>query len=163
MAEDFQKGLGRALKDKGFHFEYDPDSKETLPKGKHNPRGIKVAICNQLGRVGIVAAGEDSGDAVKFVEKSGYILERHNDGFVAVIDPKPGLSESIASLDKLWQDRPAPRPPMGQWLIENMPRGINLKIPDRRSESGTAGKKRYTGWLKWRQLLGRRLLGRRGQ
>lgn len=149
MTDDFQKGLGKVLKDKGFHFEYDPDSKETLPQGKHNPRGIKVAICNQRGRVGIVAAGKDSGDAVEFVKESGYILERHNDGFVAVIDPKPGLSESIASLDKLWQDQPAPRPPMGQWLIENMPRGINLKIPNRRSESETAGKKRYTGWLRW--------------
>lgn len=139
MADDFQKGLGKALKDKGFHFEYDPDSMETLPKGKHNPRGIKVAICNQHGRIGIVAAGKDSGDAVEFVKESGYILERHNDGFVAVIDPKPGLSESIASLDKLWQDQPEPRPPMGQWLIENMPRGINLKIPNRRSESDFAG------------------------
>lgn len=156
MADDFQKGLGRALKDNGLHFEYDPDSKETLPKGEHNPKGIKVATCNQHGRVGIVAAGEDPGDAVQFVKESGYILERHNDGFVAVIDPKPGLSESIASLDKLWQDQPAPRPPMGQWLIDNMPRGINLEIPNRRSESETAGKKRYTGWLRWIRLLGRK-------
>lgn len=139
MAEDFQKGLGRALKDNGLHVEYDPDSKEKLPKGEHNPKGIKVATCNQHGRVGIVAAGEDPGDAVQFVKESGYILERHNDGFVAVIDPKPGLSESIASLDKLWQDQPAPRPPMGQWLIENMPRGINLEIPNRRSESDFSG------------------------
>lgn len=26
------------------------------------------------------------------------------------------------------------RMPMGQWLIENMPRGIDLEIPDRRSD-----------------------------
>ena len=28
-----------------------------------------------------------------------------------------------------------PRKPMGQWLVENMPRGIDLEIPSRR-ESG---------------------------
>lgn len=34
------------------------------------------------------------------------------------------------------QTAPAPpRKPMGQWLVENMPRGIDLEIPSRR-ESG---------------------------
>ena len=164
MANEFQKQLGKDLKDNGFHVYYDPVTKEKLPKGVRNPKGIKVANCNQHGRVGIVAAGEDPGEAVQFVTDSGYILERHNDGFVAVLEdarieardgakplplqrlhavkqsnprtflePKPALSETIASLDKLWQDQPAPRPPMGQWLIENMPRGIDLELPSRRS------------------------------
>ncbi len=32
---------------------------------------------------------------------------------------------------KLWQAKESPKP-MGQWLLENMPRGTNLPIPDRR-------------------------------
>ena len=134
MANEFQKQLGKDLKDNGFHVYYDPVTKEKLPKGVRNPKGIKVANCNQHGRVGIVAAGEDPGEAVQFVTDLGYILERHNDGFVAVLDTKTRSSASdYASLDKLWHDQPAPRPPMGQWLIENMPRGADLEIPDRRS------------------------------
>ena len=34
--------------------------------------------------------------------------------------------------EKLWQTRKPPKKPMGQWLLENMPRGIELEIPDRR-------------------------------
>lgn len=29
-----------------------------------------------------------------------------------------------------------PRKPLGQWLVENMPRGANLEIPGDRNESG---------------------------
>lgn len=36
---------------------------------------------------------------------------------------------------KLWQAKESPKKPMGQWLLENMPRGTNLPVPDRR-ESG---------------------------
>ena len=31
----------------------------------------------------------------------------------------------------VWDERQSPRKPLGQWLIENMPRGTNLEIPDR--------------------------------
>jgi hypothetical protein len=31
-------------------------------------------------------------------------------------------------------ERP-PRQPLGQWLVENMPRGVNLEIPDRAESS----------------------------
>ena len=150
MANEFQKVLGKALKANGFHVEYDPDTKEKLPQGIRNPKGIKVATCDQHGRVGIIAAGEDPGEAVKFVTDRGYILERHKDGFVAVLDPKPRSSASdYASLDKLWQDQPEPRPPMGQWLIENMPRGIDLEIPDRRNNGENAEINIHnTRWLK---------------
>ncbi len=34
---------------------------------------------------------------------------------------------------RLWQRQSPPRKPLGQWLIENMPRGIELEIPDRSS------------------------------
>ena len=42
--------------------------------------------------------------------------------------------------EKLWgtreppkkPSRKPPKKPMGQWLLENMPRGIELEIPDRR-------------------------------
>ncbi len=33
----------------------------------------------------------------------------------------------------LTSDAPAPRTPLGQWLVENVPRGANLEAPDRRS------------------------------
>ncbi len=36
-----------------------------------------------------------------------------------------------------WQAHIAPRKSMGQWLIDNVPRGTDLKIPDRR-EPGRA-------------------------
>lgn len=32
---------------------------------------------------------------------------------------------------KLWQDKKPPRKHMGKWLVENMPRGTNLPVPDR--------------------------------
>ncbi len=34
--------------------------------------------------------------------------------------------------DKLWQTKKPPKKHMGKWLVENMPRGTNLPIPDRR-------------------------------
>ena len=30
-----------------------------------------------------------------------------------------------------WEEKTPPRKPLGQWLIENMPRGVELKLPDR--------------------------------
>lgn len=34
-----------------------------------------------------------------------------------------------------WEKKSAPRKPLGQWLVENVPRGANLEIPDRHVES----------------------------
>ncbi len=34
---------------------------------------------------------------------------------------------------RLWQKQSPPRKPFGQWLIENVPRGTNLEVSDRRS------------------------------
>ena len=34
--------------------------------------------------------------------------------------------------ERVWQEREAkPRKPLGQWLVENTPRGTNLKVPGR--------------------------------
>ena len=33
--------------------------------------------------------------------------------------------------EKLWQAQAPDRKPLGQWLVENMPRGIELELPDR--------------------------------
>ena len=30
-----------------------------------------------------------------------------------------------------WLAKQTPQKPLGQWLIENMPRGIDLELPDR--------------------------------
>ena len=35
--------------------------------------------------------------------------------------------------EEVWQARRPERKPLGQWLIENMPRGIELEVPDRSS------------------------------
>ena len=32
--------------------------------------------------------------------------------------------------ESVWQERSPARKPLGQWLVENMPRGTNLEIPD---------------------------------
>ena len=32
-----------------------------------------------------------------------------------------------------WEERRPPVKPLGQWLIENVPRGTNLEVPDRSS------------------------------
>ena len=32
-----------------------------------------------------------------------------------------------------WDDKANPRKPLGRWLIENMPCGIDLEVPERRS------------------------------
>ena len=34
----------------------------------------------------------------------------------------------------VWDATKAPRTPLGQWLIENMPRGIDVDLPDRASK-----------------------------
>ena len=33
----------------------------------------------------------------------------------------------------LWEEKTRPRKPLGQWLVENLPRGTNLEVPDRSS------------------------------
>ena len=35
----------------------------------------------------------------------------------------------------LWEEKQPPRKPLGKWLVENMPRGTNLEIPDLGGES----------------------------
>ena len=35
--------------------------------------------------------------------------------------------------ERLWQKQSPPRKPLGQWLVENMPRGIELEVSSRRS------------------------------
>ena len=37
--------------------------------------------------------------------------------------------------ERVWKDRSPEPMPLGQWLIENMPRGTNLEIPDRSGDS----------------------------
>lgn len=32
-----------------------------------------------------------------------------------------------------WEERRSPAKPLGQWLIENVPRGTNLEVPERNS------------------------------
>ncbi len=32
-----------------------------------------------------------------------------------------------------WEEKSKPRKPFGQWLIENVPRGVNFEVPDRSS------------------------------
>ena len=35
----------------------------------------------------------------------------------------------------VWEEKEPQRPPMGKWLVENMPRGTNLEVPaDRGSD-----------------------------
>ena len=37
----------------------------------------------------------------------------------------------------VWDEKqPPPRKPLGQWLVENVPRGTNLEVPDRSSNRG---------------------------
>ena len=33
----------------------------------------------------------------------------------------------------VWEAKVLPRKPLGQWLIENVPRGVELELPDRHS------------------------------
>ena len=38
--------------------------------------------------------------------------------------------------ERVWREREEkPRKPLGQWLVENMPRGTNLEIPERSRRS----------------------------
>ena len=34
---------------------------------------------------------------------------------------------------ELWQAKTQPQMPLGQWLVENVPRGVLLEVPDRSS------------------------------
>ena len=33
---------------------------------------------------------------------------------------------------EVWQRQSSPRKPLGRWLVENMPRGVELELPERR-------------------------------
>lgn len=35
-----------------------------------------------------------------------------------------------------WDQRSTPQKPLGQWLVENVPRGLDLDLPDRKDEPG---------------------------
>ena len=37
----------------------------------------------------------------------------------------------IVAPEHVWQERARPRKPLGQWLVENFPRGIDLVPPSR--------------------------------
>ena len=44
----------------------------------------------------------------------------------------------VVMTEKQWQDNTKAPGPLGQWLVENVPRGVDLEIPqDRRSERDT--------------------------
>ena len=44
-----------------------------------------------------------------------------------------GLRKSFVVVpEREWRERTPEPMPMGQWLIENMPRGVELELPDRR-------------------------------
>ena len=32
-----------------------------------------------------------------------------------------------------WEEKASPRKPLGQWLVENMPQGVEIELPDRSS------------------------------
>ena len=32
-----------------------------------------------------------------------------------------------------WEEKAPPRKPLGQWLVENMPQGVEIELPDRSS------------------------------
>ena len=36
-----------------------------------------------------------------------------------------------------WEDKVAPRIPLGQWLVENLPSGVDLDLPSRASTRST--------------------------
>ena len=43
-------------------------------------------------------------------------------------------SSFVVVPERVWQEHAPPeRMPLGQWLVENVPRGIHLEVPDRSS------------------------------
>lgn len=43
-----------------------------------------------------------------------------------------GVRKSFVLLSaEVWETKKRPKKPMGQWLIENVPRGIDIEIPER--------------------------------
>lgn len=78
-----------------------------------------------------VAVSQQTGETrVAFVENSG----------LGVVVPVEVIQETIALAvePKPPQAKTPPRKPLGQWLVENMPRGTNLEISGDRNESGRA-------------------------
>ena len=52
--------------------------------------------------------------------------------------PRRARKPFVVMTEKLWQERAEPPKPLGRWLVENAPRGVNLEIPrDRLSERET--------------------------
>ena len=43
------------------------------------------------------------------------------------------FSDHIPEPVSVWETKASPRKPLGQWLIENVPRGVELQVPDRSS------------------------------
>lgn len=41
-------------------------------------------------------------------------------------------SRYVVVPEAVWQEHIAKRPPLGKWLADNMPRGAELPLPDRR-------------------------------
>ncbi len=44
----------------------------------------------------------------------------------------PEREWQVRTHDLEWRRRVPEEMPMGRWLVENMPRGVNLELPDRR-------------------------------
>ena len=42
-------------------------------------------------------------------------------------------TDPIAEPAAVWEAKASPRKPLGQWLVENVPRGVELELPDRQS------------------------------
>ncbi len=40
----------------------------------------------------------------------------------------------IVVSERLWREQTRPRKPLGQWLVDNFPRGADLELPPRRDD-----------------------------
>ena len=36
--------------------------------------------------------------------------------------------------ERVWREQTRPRKPLGQWLVDNCPRGVDLELPPRRDD-----------------------------
>lgn len=84
----FQIQLGKDLKGKGLHYEYDPNTGERLRGGAYNPEGIKVTIDPKSRRVGITREGDDTSRAIEYLWSRGCEPIEHSDGFMEVGPPE---------------------------------------------------------------------------
>lgn len=70
------------------------------------------------------------------IKAAGNEVERAVRGYLKRMLPPRyiGIRRSFVVVPaNTWDAKTAPRKPLGQWLIENVPRGTNLEVPDRRS------------------------------